>query len=140
MRSLIAGPVKLALLIAAIAAATPAPHASAAAQQPDPAPAGIQVDSVQVNLTEHPNFSFTVSGPAVLRFEAGTVQGIQYIHIWRYTRASAIATRISRTAAYMSAPAIGHIEALEFQRAVQRALRASNPERTLSYHRRLTLT
>lgn len=139
MRRLFAGPVKLALLIAAIAVATPAPHASAAAQQPDPAPAAdIQVDSVQVNLTEHPNFSFTVSGPAVLRFEAGTVQGIQYIHIWRYTRASSNLTRISRTAAYMSAPTPGHIEALEFQRAIQRALRESKPERTLSYHRRLS--
>jgi hypothetical protein len=54
---------------------------TSAQPQPDPA-AKIRVESVEVNLTQHPAFQFVVAIPAVLRFEAGDAAGVRYLHIW----------------------------------------------------------
>jgi hypothetical protein len=123
--------------------------------QPDPAPAAnVHVDSIEINLTMHPAFQFVVAIPTVLRFEAGDAAGQRYLHIWAYSRVDSLNARIRKASNYLTshagiftpliespnhgAPIIGYVDRLEFERAVQRALRDMNPERRLSYHRRLT--
>jgi hypothetical protein len=122
---------------------------------PDPAPAArVHVDSIEVNITMHPAFQFVVAIPAVLRFEAGDAAGVRYLHIWAYSRVDSLDARIRKASNYLSArpgiftplieppnrgaPSLAYVDRLEFERAVQRALRDMNPERRLSYHRRLT--
>jgi hypothetical protein len=129
MRSLNAGPVRLALLIAAIAVAIPA-----AAQQPDPAPtAAVHVDSVEINLAAQPRFTFAVNAGVVLRFEAVSFNGQQLLHIWAYARTEQASSKITRTSLNSAL-----IDEAEFQRAVTRALTSQHTERRLSYNRRLT--
>lgn len=149
-----AGPVRLALLIAAIAVASPPPSANAAAQTvaPDPA-AKIHVESVEVNLSQHPAFQFVVQIPTMLRFEAGDANGQRYLHIWAYSRVDSLETRIRKASLYLAAkpgiftplfetqygtPIMGYVDRLQFGEAYRRALRDFNTGRTLSYNRRLT--
>jgi hypothetical protein len=94
------GPVRLALLIAAVAIAAAAPPATAA-QQPDSAavaPAAVHVDSVEINLAAQPRFTFAVNVPVVLRFEAVIFNGQPLLHIWAYTRTGQTPASIKRVA------------------------------------------
>lgn len=138
-------------LIGAISMAAAVPRD--ASPQPDPA-AKIHVESVEVNLTQHPAFQFVVAIPTVLRFEAGDAAGVRLLHIWAYSRVDSLDVRIRKATSYLDdragiftplieppnlgAPIIGYVDRIEFERAVQRALRDLNPEHKLSYHRRLT--
>lgn len=140
MRSLTAGPVRLGLLIAALALAVP----RVASPQPDPAPAvaKVRVDSTEINLSVHPSFTFAIGVPTVLHFEALAYNGQQLLHVWAISRVDSLQARITRATSYESERpgifTIGYVDRVEFEQAVQRALRDMNPERRLSYHRRLT--
>jgi hypothetical protein len=80
--------------------------------------------------------------------------GQQLLHVWAISRVDSLQARITRATSYEAerpgiftplieppnhgAPIIGYVDRLEFERAVEQALRDFNPERRLSYHRRLT--
>jgi hypothetical protein len=138
-------------LIGAICMGAAVPR-DAAVAQPDPA-ANIHVESVEVNLTQHPAFQFIVAIPTALRFEAGEANGQRYLHIWAYSRVDSLDARIRRASQYLSArpgiltplfetprgtPIMGYVDRSEFEKAVKAALRPASSERRLSYNRRLT--
>jgi hypothetical protein len=77
---------------------------TAAQPQPDPA-AKIRVESVEVNLTQHPAFQFVVAIPTVLRFEAGDAAGVRYLHIWAYSRVDSLDVRIRKATNYLDSHA-----------------------------------
>jgi hypothetical protein len=144
MRSLTAGPVRLVMLLAALAAA---PVGQAAAQ-PDPAPR-VHAESVEVNLTQHPTFQFVVQIPTALRFESLSSNGQLYLHIWAYSLVDSLQARITKAASYQAArPGIftplidppnrnSNLASL-YRLRFEQALRDLKPERRLSYHRRLS--
>lgn len=122
-------------LIGAICMAAAVPRE--ASPQPDPA-AKIHVESLEVNLTQHPAFQFVVAIPTALRFEAGEVNGQRYLHIWAYSKVDSLDARIRREALYLDnkpgiltplfdppnrTPIVGYVDRIEFEKAVQRALR-----------------
>lgn len=142
-------------LIGAISMAAAAPRDALPQPLPDSAPAArVRVDSTEINLTVHPSFTFAIGIPTVLHFESFAYNGQQLLHVWAISRADSLQARITRATSYErerpgiftplieppnpGAPIIGYVDRIEFERAVQRALRDLNPERRLSYHRRLT--
>lgn len=155
MKSLLAraGPVRLVLLIALLALSASGPPASAAAQPaPDPA-ARVRVDSVEVNLTQTPRFTFAVQIPTLLRFEALEYNGQRLLHVWAYSRVDSLDARIRKATNYLTArpgiftplfetpggtPIMGYVDRAQFSEQLQRALRDHTPESRLSYHRRLS--
>jgi hypothetical protein len=101
------GPVRLALLIAAVAIAAAVPQPAAPQQPPDSAvaqTAAVHVDSVEINLAAQPRFTFAVNAPVVLRFEAVSFNGQQLLHIWAYTRTGQTPASIRRAAHYAPNP------------------------------------
>src|SRR3954469_10227250 len=149
MRSLHAGPVRLALLIAALAFASPAPHAAAAAQPTPDTAVRVRVDSADVNLTTTPSFTFAITIPTVMHFQTFDNSGQRYLRIFAIS-VDSLERRIHRAASYQESrpgiftplfetprgtPLLGYVDRIEFERAVQRALRAAWGNYTLNRQR-----
>lgn len=139
MRSLTAGPVRLAFLIAAMAIAAPALQAQPA--PPDPAVATkLHVDSAEINLTAQPSFAIAVTVPTVLKFASFDYNGQHLLHVWVISRADSLQARIRKATSYLERQAsifTPLIEPPNRQRS-ERTLRDLLPERRLSYNWRLT--
>ena len=140
MRSLTAGPVRLAFLIAAMAIAAASPQAQPAPPDSAPAVARYRVASTEINLSEQPAFAFAVTKPMVLKFASFDLNGQHFLHVWAISRVDSLLPRIRKATSYLERQASIFTPLIEppNRPRLEQALRDPRPERRLSYNRRIS--